>query len=59
MKLTHERGWVDPETSMATRYTVHDSAGPRLETDSPVVAEAHSRIGLLVTASTGEDEDFA
>jgi hypothetical protein len=40
---------------MATTYTVHDSSGPRLKTDSPMVAEAHSRIGLLVTATTGED----
>jgi len=40
---------------MATIYTVHDSSGPRLRTDSPNVAEAHSRIGLLVTATTGAE----
>ena len=40
---------------MATEYTVYDSAGPRLRTDSPHVAEAHSRIGLRVTANTGGD----
>lgn len=40
---------------MATIYTVHDSSGPRLRTDSPFVAEAHSRIGLRVTAVTDEE----
>lgn len=39
---------------MSTIYTVHDSSGPRLRTESPFVAEAHSRIGLRVTATTGE-----
>lgn len=40
---------------MATIYTIHDSSGPRMRTDSPFVAEAHSRIGLRVTAATGEN----
>ena len=40
---------------MTTKYTVHDSNGPRIQTDSPNVAEAHSRLGLYVTATTGED----
>jgi hypothetical protein len=38
---------------MATIYTVHGRDGPRLRTESAYVAEAHSRIGLRVTARTG------
>lgn len=36
----------------STEYTVYGSSGPRLRTESPTVAEAHSRIGLKVTAVT-------
>lgn len=43
--------------SARTEYTVHDSGGPRLRTDSPNVAEAHSRIGLKVTAVTSTKQD--
>lgn len=39
---------------MPTQYTVHDTSGPRLKTDSPFVAEAHSRVGFRVTAVTGD-----
>ena len=38
--------------SARTEYTVHDSSGPRLRTESANVAEAHARIGLRVTAVT-------
>lgn len=38
---------------IATEYTIQNGDGsPRLRTDSPNVAEAHSQIGLRVTAQT-------
>lgn len=40
-------------TQPETTYTIHNADGtPRLKTDSANVAEAHSRIGLRVTART-------
>lgn len=41
-----------------TEYTIHDSEGPRMRTDSANVAEAHSRIGLRVTAITVGDRNL-